>query len=158
MEENKEQLETISARLKALEEKSVKDDATIKMLEEVADKGRVFNYQSQRAEKKPIKVKLSVYDEKIITGWRTIKDTLIKHPQTGRTTGEEQQYEILLLDKKGETSKKVIDGYLAFSDARYTERIEAEVVSKKEDYSGNLSYELKLPDGRNLSLDARFIN
>jgi len=135
-----------------------KVQAQIKMLEAVADKGRVFNYQTSNSPKKPIKIKLSVYQEKLIVGWKTLEDSLIKNPTTGLTVGEVQRYEIKLLDKTGEESLIEIVGYPAFSAARYNERVECEVQGKKEDYDGKVSYDVILPDGRTISLQSQFIN
>jgi len=132
--------------------------AKLKMLYEVADKGRVYNYESARTDKKPLKVKLSVYNGSIITGWRTIKDELIKHSTTGKTVGEVQEYEVLLLDKNDKVTKAILNGYSAFTDARYTERIDTEVVGKKEDYEGRITFDILLPDGRTIQLGSQFVN
>ena len=151
-------IEALKAEVEALKAQNIKDQATMKMLYEVADKGRIFNYEAGKTEKKPIEVKLSLYGGGIIVGWRTIKDTLVKHPTTGRTVGEEQEYELLILDKENNTSKAIVVGYPAFSDARYTERIEAEVAGKKEDWNGDITFDVKLPDGRVIPLGSRFVN
>ncbi len=146
------------AKIEALEKRDEENQAKMKLLYEVADKGRVLNYENKQAGKQPMKVKLGVWNAGIIVGWRTTKDNLIKHPTTGLTVGEEQQFEILLLDKEGQTNKILIDGYPAFSNARYSQRIEVEVVGKKEDWDGNMTFDVILPDGRPLSLDSRFVN
>ena len=130
----------------------------LKMLTEVADKGRVMQYESNKAEKKPIKVKLALYNGGIVVGWRTIKDELVKHPTTGLTVGEVQQYELKVLDKDGNTSEVAINGYPQFSNARYDKRIEVEVVSKSEDYQGNIAFDVRLDDGRVVKIDSRFVN
>lgn len=130
----------------------------LKMLYDVADKGRLFNYESRTAEKKPIRVKLSIHNGKIIVGWRTMRDELIKHPQTGKTVGEKQEFELVLLDNVGDKSTVLVDGYEAFSSARYNERIEVEVTGKKEDWKGNYTYTVSLPDGRAIEIDGRFVN
>jgi len=155
MEENKQvdTLESLMAKVAALEEQSKKDAEKMKMLYEVADKGRVFNYESKRTEKQPSRVKLSVYNGKLVVGWRMVRDEPIYHPTTGKQVGENQEIEILLLDKEGKTEKIIVNGYPTFTNIRYTERIEAEIVGKKEDWNGNMTFDLKLPDSRNLSLD-----
>ena len=127
------------------------------LVRQTADKGRLFNYDAARAERKPLRVKLSAYGGGIIVGWRTLKDELIKDPNTGRTIGESQEYEVLV-DKNGETIPVQIKGYPAFSDARYTNRVEAEVVGKKEEYDGRTTFDVRLPDGRVIPLDSRFVN
>src|SRR3990167_6861838 len=152
-------MENLLAKVEQLEKKDIENQAKLKMLTEVADKGRVFSYESNiKADKKPFKIKLSVFQNGIIVGWRTVKDELVKHPTTGLTVGEHQEYELLILDHEGKTQKTSVSSYPAFSNARYTQRIEADVISKKEDYSGNVSYDVQLPDGRQISIDARFIN
>ena len=132
-----------------------KDNA---MLKAVADKGRVFNYENKTTGKKAMLVSLSVYDGKIIVGWRTLKDTLVKNPTTGLTVGEEQEYELLLMDGEGEIKKMTVNGYPRFSEVRYAERIQVKVVGRKEDENGNFTYTLQLPDGREIELESRFLN
>jgi hypothetical protein len=151
-------LQNLLIKLEKLEKKSIEDSKTIEMLTAVADKGRVFNYESQRSEKKPSKVKLSIFNGKIIIGWKTIRDDLVKHPTTGATVGEKQEYELKLLSKDGIESIAVVDGYPAFSNARYSERIECEVVGKKEDYKGNIEFEIDIPSFGKKILDSRFVN
>ena len=130
----------------------------ITMLEAVADKGRVFNYENANATKKPFRVKLSAYQGGLIIGWQTLKDQLVKNPTTGLTVGEEQEYEVKVLMPDNEKLSLIIKSYPAFTDARYNERVECDVIGKKEDYSGNTTYEVQLPDGRKIELDARFLN
>lgn len=153
------EVELLKAQVAELARKDAEKDKVIEMLREVADKGRVFSWEAKQAKSgKPQKVKLTVIDGNVVVGWRTIKDELIKDPRTGRTSGEVQQYEFLLLSKDGSTSSKVVDGYEAFSNYRYDQRIECDVLSKSEGYDGNIEFELGLPDGRKLKLNSRFIN
>lgn len=142
------QVQELQAKVKQLEE----------LIRSTADAGRLMNYDSSKGEKKPFRVKLSVWNGGLIVGWRTVKDELVKHPTTGRTVGESQQYEILVMDKEGKTTKALVDGYPAFSAARYDERVEAEVVGKKEEWDGKVTLDLSLPDGRTIPLDSRFVN
>lgn len=159
--ETKEQddVKKLLEKVEALEEKETKNQETIKMLTEVADRGRMLNYQSKKdPTKKPMKVSLSVHEDKIVIGWRTIKDILRYNPLTGNISGEVQEYEILLLDKEDKISKGIINGYLRFSDIRYGERIEVEVVGKSEDFAGKITFDVLLPDERQISIDSRFVN
>lgn len=158
VEVKKEVLESLLSKVEALEKKDEENQKQLKMLYSVADKGRLFNYENASATKKPQKIKLSVFDDKIITGWRTVKDRLIKNPTTGLTVGEEQEYEILLLGKDDVTTKATISSYQRFSDVRYAERIECDVLGKKEDFNGNTTFDIQLNDGRTIQLDGRFIN
>lgn len=130
----------------------------LKMLYEVADKGRVFNYENSTKEKKPFRVKLSKFADGIIVGWRTVKDELVKHPTTGLTVGENQEYELIILDNEGKQKKVTVASYLAFSNARYDTRIDAEIVSKSEGYDGEITFDVKLDDGRVIKLNAKFVN
>lgn len=157
-DETTELLKTMAAEIQSLKAKDEENQKTLKMLYEVADKGRVYNYENSQPKKQSSKVKLSVFNGQIMIGWRSVKDEKIFHPQTGKQIGENQEYELLLIDKEGNKSTVTLHGYETFSNARYTERIEAEVVSKKEDWQGNYTFDIKLPDGRVISLDSRFVN
>ena len=159
-EPNKPQVD-VAALIEKVDALVKKDEATQKelgMLRAVADKGRVFNYENKGAAKKQMFVNLSVYDGKVIVGWRTLKDVLVKNPTTGRTVGEEQEYEILLLNDDGTIEKATINSYARFSEVRYSERIEARVTGKREDENGNFTFSVELPNGRTVDLDARFLN
>lgn len=156
-----DQLDPIIAlqdKIKALEEKDKENQEKLKMLYEIADKGRVFNYENNKKEKKPTLVNLSKYADGIIVGWRTVKDELLKHPTTGLTMGEVQEYEVLVLDNEDKTKKHTISGYPAFSSARYNERVEAQVTGRKEEWDGAITLDVVLPDGRKISLDAKYVN
>ena len=60
------------AEIQALKDRDVETQKTLAMLREVADKGRVFNYEANRAEKKPFRVQLSIWRDGVIVGWRTV--------------------------------------------------------------------------------------
>lgn len=147
--------------LKQIEELKSRDAETQKKLEmlyAVADKGRLFNYENQKKEKAPLRVKLSKWNGGTIVGWRTVKDEIVLDPRTGSISGEFQQYEVLLLGPDGKTTTHTITGYENFSNARYNERIECEVVSRREDFDGKITFELSLPNGEQISLGSQFIN
>ena len=147
-------------KIEALEKKDAENQAKLKMLYDVADKGRVFNYENQQAGagKKVKKIKLSVFDGSIIVGWRTLKDELIKHPTSGMTVGEKQEYELLLFGKDSNITKVVVEGYPRFSEIRYTERIEADIIGQTETFDGVITFDVALPDGRTVKMDSKFIN
>ena len=130
----------------------------LKMLYEVADKGRVMNYESNRIEKKPFKVQLSVYNGGIITAWQTNKDEIVRHPVTGLPVGETQEIEVKLLMPDNSTVTKTFNSYVSFSGARYDSRIECVVMGKSEDYQGKILLDLQLPDGRRINLSPSFVN
>ena len=133
--------------------------ADMKMLRDVADKGRVYNYESnQKSDKKPKRVKLAKYNGGYIIAWETQKDELIKHPVTGQTVGENQQIEVKILMPNGDIVAHSFNSYVSFSNARYDSRDECEVVGTSENYGGQIKWTLALPDGRNLEIDPRYVN
>lgn len=159
VEVDKEVLDKLLATVQELKDKDVENQEKLELLYGVADKGRLMNAESQRAGgQKSMKVKLSVFADGIITGWRTVKDELVKHPTTGLLVGEVQEYELVVLGNDGDIKKITVNGYPQFSDARYNERVEAEVVSKKEDFKGNMTFDVKLSNGKVIELDSRFVN
>ena len=133
----------------------------LRMLEEVADKGRILNYQTKNAPtKQPITVKISEYNDKYIVGWRTKKFELGRSPTTGRTIwgGETAEYEVKFVDKEGNETTEVINGYSAFSDARYDKRVDCAVLAKKETNEGKFLYDVALPGGKVITIDLDFVN
>lgn len=153
-EEKSELLE----RIADLERRDAENQKKLEMLYAVADKGRLFNYENKVSNKAPLRVKLSKWNGGVVVGWRTVKDELVLDPRTGSIAGEIQQYEVLVLGDDGSTTKHAISGYENFSNARYNERVECEVVSKSEDYEGRVTFHISLPDGRRLDLGSQFIN
>lgn len=132
---------------------------TLEMLKNVADKGRVYNYESsQQSERKPKRVKLGSHAGGLIIAWETQKDELVKHPVTGATVGESQQIEVKLLMPNGDIVAKDFNSYVSFSNARYDSRVECEVLGTSEDYNGKIIWTLALPDGRTLQIDPRYVN
>ena len=132
---------------------------TLEMLRGVADKGRVYSYESQQKTDKKIKrVKLSKHDGGLIIAWETQKDELVKHPVTGATIGENQQIEVKILTPDGEIRSKDFNSYVSFSNARYDDRVECDVIGTSEDYNGKITWTLALPDGRNVTIDPRYVN
>lgn len=158
VEVNKVQLDALIASIEDLKKKDEENQNKLKMLYDVADKGRVMNYESKNFSKKPFKVFLSKYNGGIITSWQVLKDELITHPVTGAKVGESQEIKVTLLNPDGTTLDKIFLNYPAFSDARYNERIECEVTGKEEDFEGRLIFKLQLPNGTILKQDARFVN
>lgn len=146
IEVDKKALNSLIARLESLENDN-------KLLKDVADKGRMEWAESKQS--KPIKrtVKLTTIDDKIVVGWKTIKDVVEKNPTTG-VWNERQEYEFIFED---ESTYPVI-GYNKFADLQYSNQIVCEVVSKTDDGEGNIVFKVKLPQGRILDIDHRFVN
>ena len=153
----KETIDDLVKKIEELERRDKENQDRLALLYSVADKGKVLNYESKKEGKKPMKVYLSNFSGGIIVGWRTIKDKLIKNPTTGLTVGEEQQYELLVEDS-GEIKKVLVNSYAAFSEARYGDRVECEVVGKKEDFDGKISFDVSLPNGKIITIDSKFVN
>ena len=145
-------------KIESLEKGRAEDQKKLEMLEAVSDKGRMFNYRNQRATKKPMKINLATYENKILVGWKTIKDILVKNPTTGLTVGEEQEFELLFLDKDDKVTKEIVRGYPRFSDIRYSDRIDAEIIGKTEDAEGKVTFDIMLPDGREIKMAETFVN
>ncbi len=160
MFQNKTKEETKIVQIPETEWLKIQDQ--LKMLYDVADKGRLYSYENQRVAKKSIKVKLTTFQDKFIISWNMLKDIPIYHPTTGEQVGEEQKIEITLLDKDGTETKQIIDGYKRFSDIRYNKRVECEVVSKKEYLNEKgeteYSFEVRLPDDRVIILPQALVN
>ena len=154
----KTDVEKLLEKVETLEKARAEDQKKLEMLEAVSDKGRLFNYQNRTATKKPMKIQLATYEEKILIGWKTVKDILVKNPTTGLTVGEQQEVELLFLDKDDKITKELIVGYPRFSDIRYSDRIDAEIVGKTEDEEGKVTFDVVLPDGREIKLSERFVN
>lgn len=152
-----EKVEPETVSIPTAEWKKVQE--TLKMLTSVADKGRVYNYESQNnTEKKLKKVKLSKYNGGFVIAWEVQKDELVKHPITGATIGENQQIQVKILMPNGDIIAKDFSSYASFSNARYDERAECTVIGSSEDYNGKILWTLALPDGRNLTIDPRYVN
>src|SRR3989304_1645074 len=111
IEEKRDTIITLRKEIEQLKKTDEENKEKIKMLYDVADKGRVFNYENKTLNKKPIIIKLALYKDGVIIGWKTIKDELIKHPTTGLTIGEIQEYEVLTLNKKNQRSNICISAY-----------------------------------------------
>lgn len=127
-------------------------------LESTADKGRLGKYDARFFKRGPNLFTLSVFEDRIITGWRTLKNNSYKDPRSGAIV-EDQQYEILFHNN----TKEQVQGYLAFSDMRYNETVQAEEVSRETTEDGT-TLKLKIVDPNSkffeeeLLLDIRFVN
>jgi len=127
-------------------------------LESTADVGRLGRYDARFFKKGPNVFSLSVYNGKIITSWRTLKDVAYKDPRTGMIV-EDQQYEILFSNN----TKLKVQGYEQFSDMRYKERVRAEEISRTTDDMG-ITITVKIIDtgskfyGEELAIGAQFLN
>lgn len=132
---------------------------TLEMLKSVADKGRVYNYESQqKTDKKPKSIHLGQHDGGIIIWWDNMKrDDLTKHPVTGATVGESQAIDVKILMPNGEIKTKEFGSYVSFSNARYDKTIIANVVGVSEK-NGVITWNIVLPDGREIEISPTYVN
>jgi len=130
----------------------------LERLEGAADKGRLGKYDARFFKRGPNLFTLSVYDGKIITGWRTLKNVSYKDPSTGHLI-EDQQYEILFHNN----TKIKVEGYEQFSDIRFNERVQVEEISRTQDETGtSLKVKVVDPDShfyeKEFVIDISFVN
>ena len=126
-EETKEPVEGPKEDLqKVVSRQAAQIEELTQLVRSTADKGRLFNYDQAKAQgnKAPTKIKMSKYGGGLITGWSIKKDKLVFHPTTGEPVGEEQEIEIVIRENGGDMKKHTFQSYKAFSDARYSDRIE----------------------------------
>ena len=138
-------LDDILARLSKAEE-------TTKDLMDVADKSRLAHLNEKRDKTGKPKFKLSTFNGKVITAWRTVKDVVEKNISSGNYY-EHQEYEIIMEDG----SRHTVVGYNKFADIQYGNQIVAEEISREvTDLSTTLV--LSLEDGREMKIDAKYVN
>ena len=123
-----------------------------KFLESVADKRQVARWYARNKKDLPVHVKLRTWDEKVIIGWRTVRDEgVIRNIQTGRWI-ETQDIEIVLED-----GKKIEMPYMAWV-LRYS-HVECKKVGEEVDDNGNVSLKLKrLDNGKEYTVEVQFVN
>src|SRR3972149_8916042 len=88
IEEKRDTIITLRKEIEQLKKTDGENKEKIKMLYDVADKGRVFNYENKKLNKKPIIIKLALYKDGVIRGLKAIKAMLIQYPRIGLTIGE----------------------------------------------------------------------
>jgi hypothetical protein len=139
-------------------------------LEHAADVSRLDNYDTKHKAIGPRQYRLTIYDGKLITGWRTVTD---KSWMDGNVLRNQQEYEIIF----GDNTKMAVKGYDNFATIRHGFRVIAEKVSEKaDDYGKTLTlkilgvadpknqsqgpeYDAALPlFGTEVILDERFVN
>jgi len=146
--------ETVVVSKAALDEILLKLDR----LEYAGDKGRLGKYDARFFKKGPNIFTVSLYNGKIITGWRSLKNVSYKDPGTGRLV-EDQRYEILFNDN----TKLEVQGYEQFSDIRFNERLNVEEISRTQDETGTtIKVKIISQDsdlyGKELTIGAQFVN
>lgn len=122
------------------------------MLQKVADKSRLDNWEKEHKELGPAKYRVSTIDGKIIVGWRTIKDEVYRDPVSNimRVT---QAYEFILEDG----STYPVNGYNNFASLHYANQLEGKEMSKTIDANGTI-LKLELDNGKVIEIDSKFVN
>lgn len=154
----KEKEEVVEVSKSALDELIKKIDR----LERASDKGRLAGIDSRFFKRGPNQFLLGVVEDKgkqkIITGWRVLKNVSYRDPRT-RGLVEDMQYEVLFHDN---TKMKVL-GYLEFSDMRYNNTIKVEETGRNTNEE-TTSINVKVIDenseffGKELLVDVEFLN
>ena len=124
----------------------------IEILTEVADKNRLTRVEEMRAQGKLVKkVNLNTFEGKVIIGWKKIKDD-VHIDQQGRLHEEQ----IIGLVFEGETTVgKEMD---LRSFARLIVKVPCEVLEEGKDKEGNTNFVIQKADGKEIKIDAKFIN
>lgn len=150
---DEKQLGTVLERLDALEKGKLEDAEKIRMLETVADAGRVAAFESGKPKKLVRIARLNTFDGKLIVGWRTVKDEVL---YIDNKVVANQVIKLFLLDDKDEKSE-IDQDYLTF--VRKSKSVEGEIIKKADDEeNGTTIYTLRLANGRQVEVDVRFIN
>jgi len=120
------------------------------MLEEVADKSRLGFWQDKHKQPGLKIVLLSTYEGKTVLGWEKVIDEVFQ--DMGGIWHEKQIVRLHLEDGK-DVDVNYIDS------VRKIQKIEAEVLStSKDEVIGSESLKVKTKDGREYTVDVRFVN
>jgi hypothetical protein len=142
-------------------EKVEKQDKTIEMLKFTADKGRIQQWEEKNIGKLIKIIKLSVLEDRIILGWKMIKNDVFLNKSTG-VLHEDQQVRVYFerdaegeYDEENEENYRDLD-YLNF--IRQPKKIEAEVIEEGKNREGQVYFTVQLPDGKKLKISELFVN
>lgn len=145
IEVDSETLQTVLDRVAKLEQDN-------QILREASDQKRLSRVEEMRLQGKLVKtVKLNTIDGQIIVGWKTVKDDVYFDAE-GRLH-ETQVYDIYFFDKTIEPKQVDIRGF-----NRLITKVDAEVLEEGKDRDGNTNFTVMTKDGREIKLDAKFVN
>lgn len=129
-----------------------KQGEEIKILREVADKNRLTRVEELRAQGKLVKrVGINTFEGKIIVGWKKIKDDVYMDQQ-GRL------HEDQIVGLFFENDKEVGHEMDVRSFSRLIIKVPVEVLEETKDRDGNTNFVVEMKDGKQLKIDARFVN
>jgi hypothetical protein len=127
-------------------------EADNEILREVADKNRLTRVEEMRAQGKLVKkVNLNTFDNKIIIGWKTIKDDVYIDQQ-----GRLHETQVIGLVFEGE--KEVSHELDMRSFSRLIIKVPVEVIEDGKDKEGNVNFTVQTRDGREIKIDSKFVN
>lgn len=136
-----------------------KQGEQLKILREVADKNRLTRVEELRAQGKLVKkVKLNYMDDKLIIGWKTIKDDV--YFDQDKRLHEEQIIGLYFEQEKPEEGEQLKIGQeMAYQNfARLVKKVLVEVVEEGKDRDGNINFVVETEDGKQIKIDSRFVN
>lgn len=143
--------ETVTVPKSSMDEVLAKLDAQekqIKMLTEISDKSRKFNWDQKNQDFSNKIVRLSWYKDQMVVAWRTVKDEVF---QDGRGVWHENQVmEIILAD-----NTRLEINYLDF--VKFISKKEAPVISRFTTPEGKAVMRVDV-DGKQVDIDETFVN
>lgn len=144
----------VEALKKESEEKEKKNAEEIKMLKEVADKGRMFKYEVDNAKGGQIirEAKIGMWEDEPIVAWQMISDDV--GFREGRMVVN-QRVRIFAMPEGSDKPKPIDLDYLVWAQNTRTQI--GQVISTSNDSTGNY-WTVEMKDGRKLTLDIKFIN
>lgn len=151
--------EELKETKKLLEEK----DEEIDMLKQVADVGRMAQWEDKHRGSILNTVKLGLYDGRAIIGWDKMQKNDVKVLANGNVVVNQTTRLLLLGDtdkdgKRGKPIEKVID-YADFSTSTTMEECEVIKKVREETEDGEvLMYKIRRKDGQELIISPTFLN
>jgi hypothetical protein len=149
---SKETLASLVERLDKLEEEKKRDQEKIAMLESTADVGRIAQWEERNKGKLVSKARVCILEGKPVIGWKTVKDEVHYSPSGAMVVN--QVIKIFTLTEDDKTEETDLD-YIRWVRAVKSEQ--GEVVKKSETLDGS-EYTIRLPSGRQITMDVRFLN
>ena len=148
----KKMIEVEEDALKSILAKQEKMENEISILRQASDKTRLSRVEELRSQGKLIKkVKLNVYDGKVIIGWRKIKDDVYMDHE-----GRLHEDQIIGIIYEGE--KDICKELDLRAFTRLVTKIDVEVLEESKDRDGNTNLLVQTSDGREIKIDINFIN
>ena len=149
-------LEQILARQKEQEQVNKDQAEKIRMLTEVADKGRLARYEEKNRPGGLLRrATVRTWEGSLVLGWKMTTDEVGLSTVDGRTVLIEKQIVSLYLDTGNKEPEVREVPLLDFS--RNYKTLPGDIVKQSKGEFGE-TYTLRLEDGRNIELDIRFIN